>query len=136
MNQNSSREILDLQAEIKFVFPRSFISKSIFKYFNVFVSSSRVPIRFKSLTYTTIVTNLVYDFLIKMHEHIGLSTYLSFSKFSLRLLYNMRPNYFNPYRDCCNLIEHILRGFILFSSCKFNPLGIFIYMSLSMDPYR
>ena len=48
----------------------------------------------------------------------------------------MRPDCFNPYRDHCNLIEHTLRGFILFASGNLNHLGIFMYMSLSMDPYR
>ena len=59
-----------------------------------------------------------------MHGHIGLLAYPSFNKYSLRQLYHMRPDCFNPYRDLCNLIEHILQGFA------------FIYMSLSMDPYR
>ena len=72
----------------------------------------------------------------------------------------MLPNCFDPYRDRCNLIEHILRDFVLFASSNLNHLGIFIYiyiyiyicmyiyiyiyiyiymyvyMSLSMDPYR
>ena len=48
----------------------------------------------------------------------------------------MRLDYFNPYRDRCNLIEHILRDFVLFYSDNLNPSRIFIYMSLYMDPYR
>ena len=84
MNKNSSREMLDLQPETKFCFSNSFILNHLFKYFVVFVSFSRVPIRFKSSTNTTIIANVVFDLLIKMHEHIGLFTYPSFSKHSLR----------------------------------------------------
>ena len=98
--------------------------------------SSGVPIRFRSSTYTAIIANLVFDFLIKMHGHIGLLTYPSFNKYSLRRLYHMRLDCFNPYRDLCNLIEHILRGFAFTTSGNVNPLGIVIYMSLSIDPYR
>ena len=100
------------------------------------MNSSRVTTRFKSSTYTTIIPNLVVDFLIKMHGHIGLFTYPSFSKYSLRRLYHMCSDCFNSYKDHCNLIEHILRCFVLFASGNLNHLGIFIYMSLSMDPYR
>ena len=111
-----------------FVLSRSFISNSFLKYFVVLVSSSGVATRFKSSTYATIITNLVYDFLIKIPGHIGLFTYTSFSKYSLRQLHHMRSNCFNPYRDCCNLIEHILRGSVLFVSGNLNPLAIFIYI--------
>ena len=48
----------------------------------------------------------------------------------------MRPDCFNPYKDHCNLIEYMLRGFVLFASGNLNPLGIFMYISLSMDPYK
>ena len=61
-----------------------------FKYFVVFVSSSGVPTRFKSSTYTTIIANPVSDFLMKMHGHIGLFIYSFFSKYSPRGLYHMR----------------------------------------------
>ena len=71
-----------------------------------------------------------------MHGHIELFVYPSFNKYSLRRFYRMHPDCFNPYRVRCNLIEHILRGFVLFALGNLNPLGIFIYMSLSMDPYR
>ena len=97
--------MLDLQAETKFCFPKIFH----FKYFVVLVSSSGVPIRFRSSTYITIIVNPVLDFLKKkMHGHIGLFAYPSFNKHSLRRLYHMHLDCFNPYRDCCNLIEHIL----------------------------
>ena len=89
------------------------------------MGSSGVPIRFRSSTYNEIIANPIFDFLIKRHGHIGLLAYPSFNKYLLRRLYHMCPDCFNPYRDLCNLIEHILRGF-----------GIYIYMSLSMDPYR
>ena len=100
------------------------------------MSSSGVPTRFKSSTYTAIIANPVSDFLMKMHGHIGLFTYPSFSKYSLRRLYHMRPDCFNPYKDRCNLIEYMLRGFVLFASGNLNPSGIFMYISLSMDPYK
>ena len=82
------------------------------------------------------MANPVSDFLIKMHGHIGLFAYHFFIKYSLRQLYHMRSDCFIPYRDCCNLIKHILRGFVLFASGNLNHLEIFIHMSLSMDPYR
>ena len=119
-----------------FVFLRSFISNSFFKQFVVLVSSSRVPTRFKSSTYTAIIANLVSDFLMKMHGHKRLFIYPSFSKYSLKRLYHMYPNYFNPYKDRCNLIEYMLRGFVLFTPGNLNPSRIFMYISLSMDPYN
>ena len=48
----------------------------------------------------------------------------------------MRPDYFNPYKDRCNWIEYMLRGFIQFASGNLNPSGIFMHISLSMDPYK
>ena len=100
------------------------------------MSSLGVPTKFKSSTYTTIIANPVFDFLMKMHGHIGLFTYLSFSKYLLRRLYHMRPTYFNPYNDHCNLIEYMLQVFVLFVSGNLNPLGIFMHISLSMDLYK
>ena len=38
--------------------------------------------------------------------------------------------------DRCNFIEYIPHGFENFASSNVNPLGIFVYMSLSMDPYK
>ena len=67
---------------------------------------------------------------------IRLFAYPSFSKYSLRRYYHMRSDCFNPYRDCCNLIEHILQDFVLFALGNLNSSRIFMYMSLSMDPYR
>ena len=100
------------------------------------MSSSGVSTRFKSSTYTTIIANLVSDFLMKMHGHIGLLTYPSFSKYLLRRLYHMRSTYFNSYKDRCNLIEYMLQVFALFVSGNLNPSGIFLYISLSMDLYK
>ena len=119
-------EILNLQVEAKKIFPRFVIPNSFFKYFVVFVRSLRVPKRFKSSTYTTIIVNPISDLLIKMHGHIRLFAYPSFNKYSLRKIYHMRPDYFNPYRDCCNLIEHILRDFIFFALGNLNPSRILI----------
>ena len=110
--------MLDLQ---NFVFQRSFISNSFFKYFVVLVSSSGVLIRFISLTYIAIIANSVSNFLIKMHGYIGLFAYPSFNKYSLRRLYHMHLDCFDPCRDRCNLIKHILRGVVLFSSGNLNP---------------
>ena len=73
---------------------------------------------------------------MNIHGHIGLFTYLSFNKYLLRQLYHMRPDCFNPYEDHCSLIEYILQDFELCTSGTFNPFGIFIYMSLSNDPYK
>ena len=97
------------------------------------MSSLGVSIRFKSSIYTTIIANLVSDFLMKMHGQIGLFTYPSFSNYSLRQLYHMCLNCFNSYKDRCNLIEYMLRDFILFASSNLNPSGTFMYISLSMD---
>ena len=107
---------------IKFCFPEVFHLKLVFQIFVVIMSSLGVPTRFKSSTSTTIISNPVFDFLIKMHGHIE--------------VVHMRPDCFNPYRDRCNLIEHILQGFVLFALGNLNPLGIFRYMSLSINPYR
>ena len=82
--------MLDLQAEAKFCFPKIFHSK----YFDVLMSSLRIPIRFRSSTYTTIIANPVFDFLKKMHGHIGLFSYPSFNKHSLMRLYHMHPDCF------------------------------------------
>ena len=48
----------------------------------------------------------------------------------------MHPNYFNLYKDFCNLIEYMLRDFVLFVSSNLNHSGIFMYISLFMDPYK
>ena len=48
----------------------------------------------------------------------------------------MRPAYFNPYKDRCDLIEYMLQIFVLFVSGNLNPPGIFLYISLSMDLYK
>ena len=97
------------------------------------MSSLGVPIRFRSSTYTAIIANPVFDFLIKIQGHRGLLAYPSFNKYLLRQLYHMRPDCFNPYKDLFNMIEHILRGFAITTSGNVNPSGFFIYMSLSMD---
>ena len=100
------------------------------------MSSPEVPTRFKSSTYTTIIANLVSNFLKKMHGYIGLFTYPSFSKYLLRRLYHMHLAYFNPYNDHCNLIKYTLQVFVLFVSGNLNSPRIFMYISLSMDLYK
>ena len=72
---------------------------------------------------------------MKMHEHIGLFIYPSFNKYSLRRLYHMRLDCFNSYKNCCNLIEYMLRDFVQFALGNLNPSRI-MYISLSMDSYK
>ena len=48
----------------------------------------------------------------------------------------MRSDCFNPYKDLCSLIDNMLRGFVLTASGSLNPSGIFMCISLSMDPYK
>ena len=112
--------MLDLQPRQNFIFLRIFVSNLFFKYFAILMISSGVPIRFRSSIYTTIIANPVSNFLIKMHGHIRMFAYPFFNKYSLRQLYHMRPDCFIPYRDCFNLIEHILRGFVLFALDNLN----------------
>ena len=123
-----------------FVFPRSFISNFFFQvicysklsnFFQIFH-----PTRFKLSTYTAIIANSISNFLMKMHGYIGLFIYPSFSKYSLKRLYHMHPKWFNPYKNRCNLIEYMLRGFVQFVLGNLNHSGIFMYISLSMDPYK
>ena len=45
-------------------------------------------------------------------------------------------DFFSPHEDHYNLIDYMLRGFILFASINLNPLGIFMYIALSMDSYK
>ena len=52
------------------------------------------------------------------------------------MLFRSRPNCFNPFKDRCNWIEYMLRGFVQFALGNLNPLGIFMHISLSMDPYK
>ena len=120
--------MLDLWIETKFYFAKIFHLKLLFQVIVVLVSSSGVPIRFKSSTYTIIIANPISNFLMKMHGHIGLFTCPSFSKYSLRRLYHMCPNCFNPYKDYCNMIEYMLRGFVQFASSNLNPSRIFMYI--------
>ena len=61
---------------------------------------------------------------------------LFFNKYSLKRLYHMRLNCFNVYKDLCSLIEYMFRGFGLVVSGNLNHLGIFMYMSVSIDPYK
>ena len=48
----------------------------------------------------------------------------------------MGSHSFNPYKDLCNLIEYMLRGFEFIASSNVNPLGIFKYTLASRDPYK
>ena len=70
-----------------------------------------------------------------MQEHIGLFTYSFYNKYALRQLYHMCMNYFSLHEDHYNLIEYMLRGFVLFASSNLNPLGVFMYIKY-LDPYK
>ena len=100
------------------------------------MSSSGVPIKFKSSTYTAIIVNPFSVFLMKTHGQIELFTYPSLSKYWLKRSYHIRPDYFNPYNDLCNLIEDMLRGFEFIALGNVNPSGIFTYTLASRDPYK
>ena len=54
----------------------------------------------------------------------------------LKVSTDRQKSYADTKINRCDLIEHILRDFELFASGNLNLLGIFIYMSLFMDPYR
>ena len=132
--------MLNLQTETKFCFSKIFHLNFFFQvicysklsnFFQIFH-----PTRFKLSTYTAIIANSISNFLMKMHGYIGLFIYPSFSKYSLKQLYHMHPECFNPYKNRCNLIEYMLRGFVQFVSGNLNPSEIFMYISLSMDPYK
>ena len=45
-------------------------------------------------------------------------------------------DWFSPHEDHYNLIDYMLRGFVLFPSSNLNHSRIFIYISLSMDSYK
>ena len=99
------------------------------------MNSSRVSIKFKSSTYTVIIANPVATFLIKMHQQIELFTYPSLRKFWLKRLYHIRPDYFNPYKNRCNLIEYMFHGFEFITSGNLNPSKIFIYIYIYIYIY-
>ena len=48
----------------------------------------------------------------------------------------MYMNFFSPHEDHCNLIDYMLRGFVVFVSSNLNHSGIFMHISLSMNPYK
>ncbi|PIN11585.1 hypothetical protein CDL12_15816 [Handroanthus impetiginosus] len=95
-------------------------------YSTAFGSSSGVQIMFKSSTYTAIMTNLDPNFFMKTHGQIGSFLYPSFNKYSLRRLYHIRYDCFNPYKDFCTRIEQISREFLCASGIL-NPSGIFTF---------
>ena len=86
------------------------------KYSIASYSLFRLPIIFKSSTCTAIIRNFDPEFFIKTRGQIGSFLCHSFNRYSLKRLYHMRPDYFNPYRDLCNLIEYIYRELELYAS--------------------
>ena len=104
--------------------------------------ASRKPVRIRQSGrtgirgVTSIIANPFSVFLMKTHGQIELFTYPSLTKYWLKRLYHIRPDCFNPYKDLCNLIEYMLRGFEFIASGNVNPLGIFIYKLASRDPYK
>ncbi|KAL0682557.1 hypothetical protein Bca4012_049404 [Brassica carinata] len=80
-----------------FVFPRSFISNSFLRYSTVWEISPEVPRIFRSSTYTAMIMNSLFsNFLMKIHGLIGSFLYPSFTRYSLSLLYHIRPDCFSP----------------------------------------
>ncbi|KAL0786901.1 hypothetical protein Bca101_003147 [Brassica carinata] len=79
-----------------FVFSRSFISNSFLRYSIVWEIYPEVPRIFKSSTYTAIITKPWLNFFIKIQGLIGTFLYPSLSRYSLNLLYHIRPDCFNP----------------------------------------
>ena len=73
------------------------------------------------------------DLFMNMHGQIESFLYPSFIKHSLKRLYHILPDYFNPYRNLFNLIEYCSREP---APGSLNPSGSFTYMSLSSDPYK
>ena len=73
------------------------------------MSILRVPIIFRLLTYTMIILNPIFHFLMRMHEQIKLFAYHSFIRYSLKRLYYMFPYCFNPDKNCSCLIEYKLQ---------------------------
>ena len=151
--------MLDLQVETIF-FPRSFISNSFLKNviccsYVLFRSPNKIWVINIKLTFENWkvkkwkIANYAEEktrekrqkakdflFLNKNSWTYGVIHILSFSRYSLRRLYHINPNCFNPYKDCSKLIEYMLRDFVLFALGNLNHLGIFMYISLSMDPYK
>ena len=134
--ENLKDELYPYKNDSKFCFSKIFHLKFLFQIIYCSYKLFRVSTRFKSSTYATIIANLIYYFLIKIHGHMRLFTYPSFNKYSLRRLYHMHSDCFNLYKDCCNLIEYMVQGFVLFALGNLNPLGIFMYISLFMNPYK
>ena len=64
----------------------------------------------------------------------GRMWYNRLSEYLLTLLYHTHPDCFSPYNDLLNLIAYIYFYFDV--SGLLNPSGIFMYISLSSDPYK
>ena len=79
------------------------------------------------------ISNSNPDLFKNIHGQIESFLYPSFIKYSLRRLYHILPDCFNPYRDVFNLIEYYSREP---APSSLNPSGSFIYMSLSSDLYK
>ena len=88
----------------------------------------------RSSMYTDIIQNHVEDLLMKTHGQLSLFVYPFNLRNSLNRLYYIRPDYFKPYNDFCNLTQYMLR-FALLSGILI-PSGTFMYISESNDPYK
>jgi len=88
----------------------------------------------RSSTYTDIIQNPAEDFLMKTHGQSSLFVYPFNLRNSLNRLYYIRPDYFKPYNDFCNFTQYMLL-FDLLSGILI-PLGTFMYISESNDPYK
>jgi hypothetical protein len=88
----------------------------------------------RSSTYTYMIQNLVENRLMETQGQSSLFVYPFNLRNSLNRLYHIRPDYFKPYNDFCNLMQYMLR-FALLSGIRI-PSGTFMYISESSDPYK
>jgi hypothetical protein len=71
---------------------------------------------------------------MKTHMQSSLFVYPSNLRNSLNWLYHIRPDYFKPYNDFCNLTQYILRFALGFGILI--PSETFMYILESNDPYK
>ena len=124
--QNTIYTMLKLQTKIKPSFPKIFHLKFQLQVRYSFLKLYRVPMRFISSTYTTVITNLECNFLINKHVRSLLFSYPWLMKYSLRRFYHICPSCFIPYSECLKQIERVLCDPELFESISLSPSGTFM----------
>jgi hypothetical protein len=87
---------------------------------------------FKSSTYTDIIQNHVWDFLVKTHGQSSLFVYPFFRRNLLSQLYHILFDCFKPYNDLLSSTHYLLR--LAFGFGIGIPSGTFMYMSESSVP--